>query len=450
MIENNMRLKSVCTLFNDIENTTGTLNKSAMFKSYEDKEIRDILVKLALDKDINFYISGNSCLSVLKKIASKSVNSKYDYDKIDLYTQFLDLISKLQNRQITGNLAKNEVSIYLDKVYTFDENVAKWIIRVLSKNLRMGLSDKILPDIIGYKLKKYIPMLAEDSKQFTNPKITLSHEKNYILEPKIDGIRLLAVCDNDGVCRLYTRNGKEKLGLTFIKEQIESLGLKNEVLDGEIIVSGNWYDTASVVQKTVNYDENAAKNAQFMIFDIIPLNTLINEDQYDTRDPLMSRKYKLDRLYSSHYNNCPNLKTIPYVRIIEDSIENKIMFIKQTFNQYLDDGFEGVMVKEWDSKYENGRSKSWLKYKQEFTNEYKCIGVIEGNGNFVGTLGAIIIDLGNGKTCRVGGFKEEDRIKYWNNPDLILNHMVEVKYTEQSAYDDLRHPRFLRIRLDKE
>jgi DNA ligase-1 len=91
--------------------------------------------------------------------------------------------------------------------------------------------------------------------------------------------------------------------------------------------------------------------------------------------------------------------------------------------------------------------------------DLKCVGVEEGTGANAGKLGAIVVEFpapdGNTYNVSVGsGFLLEEREKYWAQPDLIIDKIVEVQYFEvsqnqQGGYS-LRFPVFKWIREDKD
>ena len=88
------------------------------------------------------------------------------------------------------------------------------------------------------------------------------------------------------------------------------------------------------------------------------------------------------------------------------------------------------------------------------TCDIKCTGIEEGEGKYAGTLGKIVCDY-KGYELRVGsGLTDEEREQFWNDPDLVVNKIVEIKYFEESKDDkgnlSLRFPTWVGLRLDKD
>ena len=68
------------------------------------------------------------------------------------------------------------------------------------------------------------------------------------------------------------------------------------------------------------------------------------------------------------------------------------------YGKYLDDGFEGQMVRVTDSPYQNKRSKNLLKRKEFIDEEFEVIDIEEGSGNRTGTVKHLVCKNKDGKT----------------------------------------------------
>jgi bifunctional non-homologous end joining protein LigD len=143
---------------------------------------------------------------------------------------------------------------------------------------------------------------------------------------------------------------------------------------------------------------------------------------------------------------------------------------------------EGVVAKRRDSRYRPGsRDKAWVKVKAERTQEVVIGGWTEGNGSRKGTFGALLLGIPATPSARslrfvgkVGtGFGDEareallsalrplvqDRSPFdevlarsvlggpatWVRPKLV----GEVRITEWTDDDHLRHPSWRGLRDDK-
>ncbi len=111
--------------------------------------------------------------------------------------------------------------------------------------------------------------------------------------------------------------------------------------------------------------------------------------------------------------------------------------IETLFKTYRDYGFEGLVLRQGDTL---------LKVKSEETYDVPITGFIEGKGKFLGTLGALETPMGKVGT----GFTNEERKLLWNSQEVMLNSIVEVSCMEITEKGKFRHPRFVRLRPDKE
>jgi DNA ligase-1 len=68
------------------------------------------------------------------------------------------------------------------------------------------------------------------------------------------------------------------------------------------------------------------------------------------------------------------------------------------YGKYLDDGFEGQMIRATESPYENKRSKNLLKRKEFIDEEFEVIDIEEGAGNRTGTAKHLVCKNKDGKT----------------------------------------------------
>jgi len=123
------------------------------------------------------------------------------------------------------------------------------------------------------------------------------------------------------------------------------------------------------------------------------------------------------------------------------------------FLKYLNDGQEGIILKDPFGIWENKRAKHQVKYKGEFECDLICVGWEEGTGKNVGRLGALQLESSCGM-LKVGvgsGFNDNDRETIGRD---VIGKIITVKYN--AVVDDKRKdtkslflPIFLEIREDK-
>ena len=190
-------------------------------------------------------------------------------------------------------------------------------------------------------------MQAELSRgsSFTDPK--------WIFEIKWDGYRAIAETTGDEP-RLYSRNG-----ISFAKafpklyEELKALR-KNAIIDGEIVALTP--EGKPSFQLLQNYNSRQKVPIQFQVFHCLA---------YDGKDltglPLIERKAFLKKVLSKS-------QVIRYCDHIEG--EGDLFF-----QQIMKLDMEGMIAKRADSKYTYGRSKLWLKVKNNKHDDFLIVGL---------------------------------------------------------------------------
>ncbi len=107
-------------------------------------------------------------------------------------------------------------------------------------------------------------------------------------------------------------------------------------------------------------------------------------------------------------------------------------------------GGEGLIVRKPDALYTAGRSTEILKVKNYQDSEAVVIAHLPGKGRNAGRLGALLVELDNGRQCKIGGgFSDAER----ESPPPI-GAVITFKYYGKYQSGLPKFPSFLRIRLD--
>lgn len=268
------------------------------------------------------------------------------------------------------------------------------------------------------------PMAATLTQdRFTGPE--------WVFERKYDGIRLLAFRHGSEI-RLLSRN---QLPQTCppIASAVAGLPLHDAILDGEL----TW----------------GKAGIAYHVFDLPWL-----DGRNLTALPLHERRALLDAL--------PFTPPLQHVELLTDS---------HPWERACREGWEGVIAKRRDSRYEHRRSPHWLKMKCEASQELVVGGFTDPQGGRVG-LGALLVGYFDADDFvfagKVGtGFDTKllldlrsrldaieipqspftvatglPRIRaHWVRPEMV----VQVAFIQWTAHGKLRHSRFLGLRSDK-
>lgn len=166
-----------------------------------------------------------------------------------------------------------------------------------------------------------------------------------MFEEKVDGWRILAYKDGQRV-RLVSRHGVDHTKrFPDIAAAISKLSARALVLDGEVAI----YDE----QLRSRFDwlrepdpDAVATPPLYMVFD------LLQRDGRDlTERPLRDRRARLEDIIAG------SGLVFPVRRLAPDGVE--------AWRQVIERGYEGYVAKDEASAYEAGRTRRWLKVKQE-------------------------------------------------------------------------------------
>jgi DNA ligase D-like protein (predicted ligase) len=300
------------------------------------------------------------------------------------------------------------------------------------------------------------PMLA---------KLTHDHfsDPDWIYERKLDGERVLAYIDDGGEVRLLSRNEKQ-LNDSYpeIEAALESQAPAGCILDGEVVAFDS--DNVSDFQKlqprmhASSREESLDSDVRvyYYVFDCMYV------DGHDiTNVPLRARKKVLREA----------LDWDDPLRWTQHRREEGEAFLEEACEK----GWEGLIAKKADSAYVHSRSSHWLKFKCVRQQEFVIGGFTEPHGERIG-FGALLVGFyRDGDLVYAGkvgtGYDDEtlqslrsrmDRIERKTSPYDVGDvpekevHFVtpklvcEVKFTEWTGDDRLRHPAFMGLRRDKD
>ena len=201
------------------------------------------------------------------------------------------------------------------------------------------------------------------------------------VQPKLDGIRCIAKADG-----LWTRQGKKIVACPHIERALEPYFIVNPklILDGELYnheLKDDFNEITSIVRKQKPTEANileAEELIQYYIYD------------FGGTDTPYSERYKW--LVDYMVSESP-------IQILEARNAFSRVELDIYMEQCLDKGYEGIMVRLGNAKYEQKRSKNLLKYKKFIEDEFKVVQILEGDGNNAGMAARVLLELHDGKLC---------------------------------------------------
>jgi len=387
------------------------------------------------------------CLDKLHTFGVKQVPES-DVDGQGLsWANFSELADALYRRTLTGHAARDAIKLAMDVATRAQWN--GFYRRILIKDLRCGVSEKTV-NTVAKKSKKpeyavpvFEVMLAHDGQ---NHESKITGKK--LVEPKLDGVRVLTVVDYESrTVTMYTRNGKELVNFPHIvkafEDNMDNWG-RSYCFDGEVVSS-----SFQALMKEVHRKENAqAQDARLMLFDIVPLT------EFKAGSSVMGQKRRsafLRENFSKLFADSGCIDIIAQREFNLDVFTDEIEF-KDYNKQAVAAGYEGIMIKDPNGKWEGKRSVAWLKQKPFIEVSLAVIETEEGTGRNVGKMGALVCEgTEDGKLIRVNvgsGFTDKDRDEFWQCK--VDGQVIEVRADAITQNQDgtysLRFPRFMRFR----
>ncbi|HUB72012.1 MAG TPA: non-homologous end-joining DNA ligase [Acidimicrobiales bacterium] len=291
-------------------------------------------------------------------------------------------------------------------------------------------------------------MLAEASPPSRVPPPLRGSPGEWLFEPKMDGLRCLAVRNGREVTLCSRNNLPFNSRFGVIASEVAALPAGNFVLDGEVVAFFEGRPDFAVLQ------QGNAASVEYWVFD---LPWLLGRDLRHL--PIEERKSLLAKAVpeSEHVKVVGEISGAP----------------QQLYDEACKAGWEGLVAKRAGSPYRAGRSPDWWKLKCGCRQEF-VIGGFTAPGGSRTAFGALLLGYWQGDELayagKVGtGFNEttlsqllarfvrlerptspfatriNEKLARWVDPELV----AEVGFTNWTPEGRLRHPSFLGLRPDK-
>jgi ATP-dependent DNA ligase len=291
--------------------------------------------------------------------------------------------------------------------------------------------------------------------------ILLSDE--YAAEEKTDGCHYIMFH-----CRFFSTEGCEKTdNYPHLRDFFLNLNMPNIILDGEINFPGK---TSQFCTRVTGSGSDVAVSFQndyglihYTMWDMLrtPKGTWLVNQTYEKRRETL--EYYYDR-----YIKGTSMEQ--YIHLAERRVKGK----KQFYEEIINSGREGIVLKKLDSLYIMGKDPmwQWMKMKQKDTADFYISGfeapkvLYEGKNiqdwpywldvrgvlspvtkyhynNWIGALElSAYVDGEPTKICTCSGISETLREQISQNPKDYLNRVIKVSFMEATEAGYPRHPRF--------
>lgn len=463
----------ILDIINELASIGSTKEKEAIIRRHKDNELLKRVFRMTYDGKLQYYIK------------------KWDTrPKGDIHLTLEDMLylleEKLAKRVVTGNAAKEKLEIALSQTSDADAEVVK---KVLLRDLRCGASRSIANKVWKNLIPEQPQMLASS---YDEKGIEKNIKFPAFAQLKADGARAFAEVRGDELddVKILSRAGNEYLGLDLLKQQlIEMTKEARERHPGGVMIDGELVYHASTLpagplddifgdlpelSKAKEFKEESrtmsnglankslkgtisAKEAagmKFQVWDYVPLDVVYSEGKqsgfaYDVR-------FRALELMVQGYSQ---------MILIENHIVHNLDEAKVIYRKYVDEGLEGIILKNIGAFWENTRSKNLYKFKEVITIDLRIVDIYEHSkqpgkaGGFYleSECGLIKVKAGSGLKDKPGKDAHElDRTRIWENKNDYIGGVLESECNGWLAaegrtdYVKLFLPIAIKMRRDKD
>ena len=430
----NEQLAELQIFVEEMQATSSSLDKVKILndlKSYK-KHKSGVFVKKVLEYTYNPYKQYN--------VTSKTIIKNPDIHKLG-YVDLFYLLDALNKRTITGHDAIAHINAFTESL---SDSNTELVHRIIDKDLEIRAGAKVInkafpnliPEFNVALAQKYEPKLASFGE---------GSDETWYASRKLDGVRCLAVINEHGECKLYSRMGKEFTTLNKVKEAIESTCLFNTVFDGEIcLVDEDGNEDFQGVMKQLRRKDHQIENPVYMMFDMLSKSDF---DKGKSTELLEERLHKLRSVTDgSHKDTIPwemkDVDTTDILRYLEQYVITDGRHFDKWGQMATDNNWEGFMLRK-NVGYEGKRNNNLLKVKKFHDAEYKVIDVdyspmvvVRDGKEWKQNMLAQVWIEHKGYKVKVGsGFTQEQRLKYIDPTEDIIGKTITVQYFEETKND---------------
>lgn len=357
----------------------------------------------------NIYVKGNEIHTVYGQVGGKLQSTK-------------DIIKEGKNIGRSNETTPEEQA--------FNEAKSKW-----EKQVKKGYVEELDRaeagdnDIEG----GYAPMLAhkysDHADKIKFPALT---------QPKFDGHRCVAVIKG-GKATLWSRTGKPINSMPHIVEELQLVYPKGtHRIDGELYnhkYKTNFEYISSRIRLEEPPEDGTHTEVQYHIYDKAMDGGFATRIEHVTNELKTYEKEK------------EKLKYLKVVETKEAADEDELM---DYFESFLQNGYEGSMVRNKEGLYVGKRSKDLLKIKKFDDAEFNIVGIAEGRGKLMGHAAKFLCHTIEGKEFGAKLRGETSKLKeLFDDHSLWKGKRVTVKFQGFTNYGIPRFPVAWRIREEE-
>ena len=436
-------------IFNIIERLRSLSGNSQLeyLSQYKDNDtLREILL-YTYDTDKKYKIQEASLEKALDaykrqvRLSEVVLYSEVTKDAWDVFRTYLDKFSNAKG------VKENEIEEFVKRFYDFYKNdELEYLFKgVLMKDLRISMGiksfQKVWPDFCF--TYPYLGCKPYNEKNLSKIKYEA------IAQTKADGLYCNAIVHLGDKVKYVSRQGKPVTIQGSLDNILLNMNFNEDfVLNGEVLVVG---PDGKVLERSVSNGiirrddktQDELNSVIYKVWDIIPYKNFL-EKKWD-----MPYEKRLEALKVVANNSNGRVQIVDTY-----TVKNKDE-VMELFNQKYSEGEEGIVVKNKDGIWTDGKPYWQVKVKSEKDCDLRIIEFTEGKGAYAGMCGSMRC-VSEDKKLEVSVKPRTPDIakEIWNNQNLYLDKIVAVKYNEKIKSPDkdtfsLFLPVFIEIRDDK-
>lgn len=358
-------------------------------------------------------------------------------DNPDFTNKFFNLLDKLANRDITGNSAREAV----EQVLTFCSPLqAKWGERIVRKDLRLNVSARSVNKAVPGTIKIFTVPLATAFDELKPEEL----EGDWVVQPKLNGARCVAVVPPTGEIKLLSRTGKEWKNFESIRQALEKWRDQAPYdytlyLDGEVVSIVNGKIDFNAIQQTMHAKKRLTEvgELQYIVWDGA------SEKEWHNPSRTYGDRLKIWRMAFGLRSPVKTIDCYPLYSLFSPDHSH----LAELALRYEKLGFEGAMLRRRNKLVRLTKTKDIVKVKKFLDSEAQIVGAVEGNGRLQGTLGALECEWSNGVRFEIGSaLDDKERARLWEVRQEIIGEYVNFQYFEPSKDGVPIYPTYRGIR----
>lgn len=275
--------------------------------------------------------------------------------------------------------------------------------------------------INGYKLSTVSKTVVESNIDIPSPMLAKTYKdqekqirKKYSkvdIQYKLNGNRCIV---NIKTKEMYSRKRKQITSIPDIIDKIVDAckNINKDIIwvDGELYSKELTFNEIQSIIRQKNQVSELASKIKYNIFDVM------------SKKEWKERKKYLDKIVTNERVNV--------LKIFEIDINE----IEKYNQQFVKDGYEGVIIRLPDYSYEQKRSSGLIKYKTFIDEEFKVIGFVSEKNNPL-KLGSIKLIMKNGNEFNARPSMTDEECDYiWTHQEEFINKYATVEFQN---YDEV-------------